>query len=306
MRRILLWAARSRWLREHLARRWFVRRAVRTFMPGEELVDALAAAEAHAASGVGCVFTLLGENLTTFEEAEGVARHYHGVLAEIAARGLRGEVSIKLTQLGFDIDPEGTYRLVDALARDAAGTGTWLWIDMEGSAYVDATVALYERAAGAHRNVGLCIQAYLRRTPTDVARLLPLRPAFRLVKGAYDEPEAIAYRSRREVDTAFAGLAAQLLAATAGGQVSRAILATHDTALIEQAARSATALGLDRGRVEVQMLYGVRSGEQRRLAAEGLDVRCLIAYGRHWYPWYMRRLAERPANVLFALRQLLP
>jgi len=306
MRRIFLWAARNAWLRTHLSRWWFVRRAVRKFMPGETLPDALGAAEAHAASGIGSVFTLLGENLTTMSEAERVADHYREVLDEVAARGLRAEISVKLTQLGLDIDAEGAYRAFDGLARHAATNANWVWVDMEGSAYVERTLAFYERAARDHRNVGLCLQAYLHRTPADVARLLPLTPAIRIVKGAYDEPAEIAYRAREEVDAAYAAISVQLFEALVRGQASRVILATHDIRLIEQLARSAASMAIDRSRIEVQMLYGIRFDEQRRLAAAGFDVRCLIAYGTYWFPWYMRRLAERPANVIFALRQLLP
>jgi proline dehydrogenase len=306
MRRILLWAAHNRWLRDHVPRWRFVRRAVRRFMPGEEMADALAAAERYRVDGIGAVFTLLGENLKAFDEAEQIAGHYRELLAEISTRDLGAEISVKLTQLGFDLDPERTLGLLNDLAGRAADLGTWLWIDMEGSPYVEATVAAYERVKAAHENVGLCIQAYLHRTPADLARLMPLKPAIRLVKGAYDEPAAIAYRKGPEVDAAYLAAAADLLAAVAEGRASRAILGTHDLRLIEQSSRVAEARGLRRDRIEVQMLYGIRAGEQRRLAAEGYSVRALISYGSYWYPWYVRRLAERPANVVFALRQLLP
>lgn len=306
MRRILLWAARSRWLREHLARRWFVRRAVRKFMPGEELSDALGAAEVYRRDGIGSVLTLLGENLTAISEAEAVAAHYREAFDEVARRGLQTEISVKLTQFGYDIDPEAAYRFVDALATHAAEKDNWVWIDMEGSAYTEGTVAFYERAAQAHRNVGLCMQAYLHRTPADVVRLLAVTPSIRLVKGAYDEPAKIAYRTSREVDAAYSSVATVLLEALAAGRATRAILATHDTALIDQLARIAGSLGLERGRVEIQMLYGIRAGEQLKLSKLGFSVRGLIAYGSYWYPWYMRRLAERPANLIFAMRQLLP
>jgi proline dehydrogenase len=306
MRRILLWAAHNQWLRDHVPRWRFVRRAVRRFMPGEEMADALAAAERYRAQGIGAVFTLLGENLAAFEEAEQIAAHYRELLTAIAARDLGAEISVKLTQLGLDLDSEGAFRLVEGLAARAADIGTWLWIDMEGSAYVEATVALYERVKATHENVGLCIQAYLHRTPADLARLMPLRPAIRLVKGAYDEPAAIAYRKGPEVDAAYLAAAADLVAAVSEGRASRAILGTHDLRLIEQSGRVAEAHGLGRDRIEIQMLYGIRAGEQRRLAAEGYDVRALVSYGSYWYPWYVRRLAERPSNLVFALRQLLP
>ncbi|TME84117.1 MAG: proline dehydrogenase [Chloroflexi bacterium] len=306
MRRILLWAAHNRWLRDHVPRWRFVRRAVRRFMPGEDMADALAAADRYRAEGIRAVFTLLGENLAAFEDAEAIADHYRQLLGEIDRRRLGAEVSVKLTQLGFDLDPERTYGLVDDLASRAAAIGSWLWIDMEGSAYVERTIALYERAKAAHDNVGLCIQAYLHRTPGDLVRLMSLKPAIRLVKGAYDEPAAIAYRKGPEVDAAYLAAAADLLTAVADGRAARAILGTHDLPLIEQSARFAEAHGLDRDRIEIQMLYGIRAGEQRRLAAEGYNVRALVSYGSYWYPWYVRRLAERPANLVFALRQLLP
>ena len=306
MRRLLLWASRNRWLRAHLSRMRFVRRAVRRFMPGEELADAVAAAEACRRDGIASVFTLLGENLTTIEDADRVAAHYHLVLDEIATRGLDAEISVKPTQLGLDLEPEATFAHVTALAGHAAASGTWVWIDMECSAYTDATVALYERAASAHRNVGLCVQAYLRRTPDDLRRLFAVAPAIRLVKGAYDEPETIAWRGARNVDSAFAAVATMLLEAQAAGRATRIVLATHDTELIAQELAIGAALGLERDRIEVAMLYGIRPGEQRRLAREGVATRCLIAYGDYWYPWYLRRLAERPANVIFALRALLP
>ncbi|HLO34710.1 MAG TPA: proline dehydrogenase family protein, partial [Candidatus Deferrimicrobium sp.] len=232
--------------------------------------------------------------------------HYHAVLDEVAARGLDVEISVKLTQLGYDIDVAAADAFVDALARHAQTTGTWVWIDMEASAYTDGTIAAYERAARNHRNVGLCLQAYLRRTPDDLQRLLAITPSIRLVKGAYDETASLAYRSSREVDAAYAAVATRLLEALADGRAARVVLATHDTALIDQQARIATSLGLPRSRLEVQMLYGIRADEQRRLARDGFATRGLIAYGSYWYPWYMRRLAERPANVVFALRALLP
>ncbi len=305
MRTVLLWMARNPWLKERLPRLAFVRRAVRSFMPGERLEDAMAGAEANRAVGVDAVFTKLGENLTDLSEAEAVADEYRRILDEIAARGLDGEISVKLTQLGYDLDVETAFAHFDALARHAAERGTWAWIDMEGSPYVEGTIAFYERSRKTHDNVGLCLQAYLHRTPADVQRLLPLRPAIRLVKGAYDEPAAIALRTRREVDASFLAIASTFAPAVRDG-AARFVAATHDVALIEQIGRFGGAIGLEPARIEVQMLYGIRADQQRRLAARGFDVRCLVAYGEHWYPWYMRRLAERPANVLFALRQILP
>jgi proline dehydrogenase len=305
MRMILLWMARNAWLKERVPRLRFVRKAVRRFMPGEDADSAFAAAATLAATGQGILFTRLGENLDVIGEADEVAAHYHAILDRSTALARPIELSVKPTQLGLDIDEEACFGHMSGLAARADVTGTWLWVDMEGSAYVERTVALYERLKAAHRNVGICLQAYLRRTPVDLQRLLPLEPAVRLVKGAYDEPADIAWRRRPEVDGAYQA-AALVLAGAAGEGKARLALGTHDGALVERIAAFAEAAGVSRDRLEVQMLYGIRAGELRRLQQAGFPAYTLIAYGKHWYPWYMRRLAERPANVLFALRQVLP
>ncbi len=301
--------AGNRWLRRRVPRLWFTRRAVRRFMPGEKVDDALAAAQAYQQQGIGILFTHLGENLTSVEEGDAVAQHYLELIDEIDRRGLAGEVSVKLTQLGFDLDQERTFghmeRLAERAAASAAGPRT-VWIDMEGSPYTEATVDYYERLKQRHANVGLCLQAYLKRTYSDVQRLLPIEPRIRLVKGAYAEPPEIAYASRREVDANFLALCVSILEAMRAGRQVFLGLGTHDVELIQQVADHARTLRLPLGAFDVEMLYGIRVREQRRLNRDGYPVRVLIAYGDAWYAWYMRRLAERPANVVFALRQLLP
>ena len=191
------------------------------------------------------------------------------------------------------------------IAEHAAAAGSYLWIDMEGSAYVEATIALYERLRAVQPKTGICLQAYLRRTAADIERLRPLDPAIRLVKGAYDEKASIAYRDRRSVDANFVGLAVRFLLDGRGRPI-RLGLGTHDVALIEQIAEQVAPAGIGLDAFEVEMLYGIRTSEQFRLERAGYRVQTLIAYGEYWYPWYMRRLAERPANVRFVLRQLLP
>ena len=305
MRTILLWMARNPWLKERLPRMRFVRKAVRRFMPGEDADAAFAAARGLAAAGQGILFTHLGENLVTIDEADDVAAHYHAILDRNAGLDRPIELSVKPTQLGLDIDETACLRHLAGLAARADVTGTWLWLDMESSAYVQRTLVLFERLREEHRNVGICLQAYLRRTPADLRRLLPLQPAVRLVKGAYDEPSAIAWRTRPEVDGAFQAAALVLADAVRDGR-ARLALGTHDGPLVERIAAFAEAAGLPRERLEVHMLFGIRTAELRRLQQAGFTPSTLIAYGKHWYPWYMRRLAERPANVVFALRQLLP
>jgi proline dehydrogenase len=305
MRRLFLWAARNGWLRDHLPRMRFMRRAVRRFMPGETLESALDAAAPLQAAGIGTMYTKLGENLESIAEADAVADHYIAVLDAIKDRGLAGEISVKPTQLGLDLDEDRALAHVTRLAAHAATTGSYVWIDMEGSTYIETTIRLYERVRAVEPRTGLCLQAYLRRTAADVERLRPLDPAIRLVKGAYDEPASIAFRDKREVDTSYHDLAVSFLTEGRGRPI-RLGLGTHDVALIERIAAAVAPAGIGRDGFEIEMLYGIRTAEQFRLARDGYRVQTLIAYGDAWYPWYMRRLAERPANVTFAIRSLLP
>lgn len=305
LRKVLLWLARNAWLRERLPRLPFMRRAVRRFMPGETAEDALSAAFDLQVLGIGTLYTRLGENITELAQAQAVADHYADLLDRLKAQEIDGEISVKLTQLGLDVDEEACFGHLDRLAAHCEATGSYLWIDMEDSTYVERTLRLYERLRATRPRTGICLQAYLRRTAADVERLLPLGPAIRLVKGAYDEPASVALRSRREVDANFLGIAVTLLRESRERPV-RLGLGTHDVELVAQIAQHAAAAGIGKDGFEVQMLYGIRAKEQRRLARAGYRVQTLIAYGSAWYPWYMRRLAERPANVLFALRQLLP
>ncbi|HET7496278.1 MAG TPA: proline dehydrogenase family protein [Candidatus Limnocylindrales bacterium] len=305
MRRLFLWMARNAWLKDHLPRFPFMQRAVRRFMPGNTLDAALDAAAPLEAMGIGSMYTRLGENLASLDAADEVADHYLGVFDAIVARGYHGEVSVKPTQLGLDHDEDRTLEHLIRLAEKAAETRSYLWIDMEGSAYVERTIQLYERLRAIQPRTGICLQAYLRRTVADIERLRPLDPAIRLVKGAYDEPEAIAYRDKRQVDASYLAIAVDILK-TGRGRPIRLGLGTHDVALIEQIADQVEPAGVPRSGFEVEMLYGIRTREQYRLATTGYRVQTLIAYGEAWYPWYMRRLAERPANVAFAIRSLLP
>ena len=306
MRRLFLWMAGNHWLRDHLPRLWFAPRAVRRFMPGEDADTALAAGATYERAGIVPLYTRLGESCAVPADADETLEHYLGLIDRIAAADSRAELSVKLTALGYDLDVEATVARMERLADAAREHGADLWIDMESSAYAEGTVAFYERLKATRPNIGLCLQAYLRRTAADVQRLLPLEPAIRLVKGAYAEQADVAYQGHHDVDANFLALAVEILQAMAAGRKVRLGLGTHDLRLIEQVAAHAAALGLGRSAFEVQMLYGIRAREQRRLAAEGYVVRDLISYGPAWYGWYMRRLAERPANVVFALRQVLP
>jgi len=302
-RQTLLRLSKSRWLAERVLNRPFAKRAVKRFMPGEELEDALAAAQALTVDRLGTVLTKLGENLTAESDADAVRDHYLEVFAQVKARGLPAHVSVKPTQLGLDFSQSRCVEHLMTLAQQAEATGIYFWLDMEDSSYVDRTLALYRKLRGKHEMVGLAMQAYLRRTPQDLAALLPIRPTVRLVKGAYAEPAHVAFPAKRDTDFSYYELASQLLDAAAKG-AAFPIFGTHDMTLVERIVAKANSLGVKNDRFEIHMLYGIRMAEQKDLAARGQTVKTLISYGSSWFPWYMRRLAERPANVWFVAKSM--
>jgi proline dehydrogenase len=303
MKSALLTASRSRWLRERAPNFWFVRRTVSRFMPGETAADALTAAHQLHGHGIGSVFTYLGENITDAAEARRAADEYIEVLHQIRARGLDAQVSVKLTQLGVDISSSQCYMNLKRII-ECAGENSTVWIDMESNQYVDITLELYRRARTAFPNVGVCLQAYLYRTARDIAALMPLAPAIRLVKGAYKEAADVAYPRKSDVDENYFTLARGLLGESALRAGVRTAIATHDPVLIHRIHDMTRSSGLSNGQYEFQMLYGIQRPELVRLVREGYRARILIAYGAYWFPWFMRRLAERPANVWFVARNL--
>jgi proline dehydrogenase len=302
-RSILLKASRSQWLARQLRERKFFQRAVRRFMPGETLDAALEAAGTFAKQDIGSVLTELGEQVINRADAAEVRDHYLGVFDKIQRRKLPAHVSVKLTHLGIDASREGCVQDVLKLAARADQARSFLWIDMEESRYADATLEVYARAKGEWPNVGVCLQAYLHRTAKDLEKLLPLAPAIRLVKGAYNEPADIAFSKKSDVDENYRQLANRLLA-EASRQRARPVFGTHDIGIVESIRKAAVGQRVDATAYEFHMLYGIRAAEQRSLASMGARVRVLISYGSAWFAWYMRRLAERPANVWFVLRNL--
>jgi len=301
MRRSLLKASQSQWLRERAPRYGFMRRAVKRFMPGENVEDALTAAQTLASNGIGTVLTHLGENITDRAEAQEVSKHYLDVLDRIRAANLPAEVSVKLTQLGLDLDNEFCYSNLVALIEHTPAEKT-LWIDIEQSPYVDVTLQLYRRARKAYANVGVCVQAYLFRTEKDLDALISIGASVRLVKGAYNEPAEIAFPLKRDVDENYLHLAQRLLSPESRKMRVRAAMATHDRVLIKKIVEWSASQGIAKAHLEFQMLYGIQRAEQIRLARDGYRCNVLISYGSFWFPWFMRRLAERPANVLFLAR----
>jgi len=297
IRSVLLWASRSEFLARALPRRAFIRRAVRRFIPGEDRGSALSAAEGLRARKIRSVFTLLGENVMSPEGVEGVVAEYVSLLEEVSARGVDGEISVKLTQLGLDVDRVVAADALRRLVGKARDEGSFVWLDMEASPYLEVTKEIFREVRGAGEPLGLCLQAYLRSTESDLKGLLPGKAPMRFVKGAYAEPESVAFRGKKEVDSAYFDL---VTSALSGGV--RVGVATHDGRLVERIRSWARENQVPKDQYEFQMLFGIRSAEQGRLAREGEPVRVLISYGPSWFPWYMRRLAERPANLWFVLR----
>ena len=304
MRSVLLAISENRWMRSYGQNLWFVRRAARRFMPGVEFDDMLAAADTLRPHGIHAAFTRLGENVSDWPEAEYVTGHYLGAIDRITAAGIICEPSVKPTQLGLDLDKERCFENLRTLAARARAAGNYLWIDMEQSPYVDVTLELTKRIRAQFDNVGVCLQAYLYRTVDDLKALRAQGIGVRLVKGAYKEASSVAMAKKSDVDENFFTLAVAMLEPSGRPASFRAVFGTHDVTLIARIQAHAERAGVAARGVEVHMLYGIQRAEQLRLVKDGATVRVLIAYGTFWFPWYMRRLAERPANVWFVLKSM--
>ena len=299
MRTVLMSLSRRRSLARIAIRSPLTRPVVARFVAGETLAEALPAVSALQRAGLHSTVDVLGESVTSAADASAAVDRYLATLAALHARGLDANVSVKLTQMGLDIGPDlcrdNVLRIVQAV-RDVDG---FMRIDMEDHARTDATLEIWRAAHEAYSGVGVVIQAALRRSSKDVDSIIASGGRVRLCKGAYDEPASVAYRTRRAVDANYARLMERLLLA----DVQPAI-ATHDPRLISRAIAIAEGNGIDRDRFEFQMLYGVRRDLQRALIDRGYAVRIYVPYGREWYPYFMRRLAERPANVAFMIRAI--
>ncbi len=303
LRSLLLWASTQRWIGTQAQKRAFTRRAVRRFLPGEDLDAALRAASELIGRGSASVFHQLGENVETNTEADGALRRYQEVVERAADRKLEAHVSVKLTHLGLDLDRARTRDRLCALTRSAEAKQGFLWVDMERSAHTDATLELYRYARERQDSVGICLQSHLFRTTGDLEEL-PLAPWIRLVKGAYRESASVAYPRKRDVDRALLEQARRLLPDQARAQGAKLALASHDIGLIDAVVEHAREWSVAAGDFEIQTLYGIQTAALRGYAERGHRTRVLISYGRDWFPWYMRRLAERPANLWFLLRNL--
>jgi len=304
MRNALLWASTNPWMRERATKTAFVRRSVVKFMPGERIEDAIEAARALKPQGINTILTRLGENITRIEEAQEVYDHYIRVIDLVKAAGLDAQISIKPTQLGFDQNPDICYDYCLKLLQKSDAAGNFFWLDMESSPYVEGTIALYKRLRASSPNVGIAIQAYLYRTEKDIEELIQLGSAIRLVKGAYLEPASVAYPKKADVDANYLKLATRMLQDDNARPGALLHIATHDLAIQAKLQDIVRQRNVAQSRYEFAMLYGIQTGRQQELGRQGVKVRCLISYGEYWFPWYMRRLGERPANVWFVVKNI--
>jgi proline dehydrogenase len=304
MRKLLLAGSTNAWLRERATKAAFVRRAVSAFMPGEKIEDALRAAQEQQTQGINTILTRLGENITRIEEAEEVTQHYLDVLERVAAAGLDAQISVKPTQLGLDQDPELCKRNLERLLARAEQRNNFVWIDMESSPYVDPTLELYRHARARSSRIGVAIQAYLFRTQKDIESLIPIGSAIRIVKGAYLEPPDVAFPRKADVDENYFRMCVRMLQPDAIAAGCLLHIATHDMTLVDRLTTWIKANNVPESAYEFAMLYGIQRGAQQRMAKAGKRLRVLISYGEYWFPWYMRRLAERPANVWFVAKNL--
>ncbi|HEV8054844.1 MAG TPA: proline dehydrogenase family protein [Candidatus Limnocylindrales bacterium] len=294
-----LWASRRRTLGRLAASTRLTRSVVQRFVPGESLDEALPALQRLRRAGLRTTVDLLGESVESILDGERAADRYVQALDTLAARGLDRNVSIKLTQMGLDVDPASCRANVARIVTRAAELGAFVRIDMEDHERLAATIALAREVRAQHRDVGVVIQSYLRRSADDVEALIAEGIRVRLCKGAYNESVAVAFPTKQEVDDSYRRLAERLLR-----DGNYPAIATHDQRLIEYLRRFAAREGISPVRFEFQMLYGIRRDLQRSLVRDGYTVRVYVPVGTEWFPYFMRRLAERPANALFVLRSV--
>jgi proline dehydrogenase len=299
LRTLLLELAKSSRLRRWITSYGATRRLAQRFVPGEDLAPALEAARSYNRSGMTASLDHLGENVVTREDAERARASYTEALERIAAAGIDANVSLKLTHLGLDLGEEFCAGQLRIVARRAGDLKNFVRVDMEGSAYTDRTIQIIKQARAESGAVGTVIQAYLYRSEEDIRNLLDIGCGIRLVKGAYKEPSQIAFPRKKDVDANFVKLMKMLLPSG----IDHAI-ATHDPKMIDATMRFAAERNIAKDKFEFQMLYGIRTDLQRRLVRQGYRVRVYIPFGLDWFPYFMRRLAERPANLLFFVRNI--
>jgi len=300
MRALFLWLSNRRWLGRLAMATPLIRRMPFRFVAGTTLDQAVEAVRALNAAGASATLDILGESVDDRAAADRAAAAYVATIERIAAEGLDANVSIKLTQMGLDLGDEVCLAVMQPVVEAGSRHRIFIRIDMESSAYTERTLAIVHRLRADGHDVGPVIQSYLHRSPADVERLAAERVRTRICKGAYAEPPEVALQERAAIGDAFVALCARLLEADAYPGV-----ATHDPEMLSRVAAFARERGIGQDRYEFQMLYGIRRDLQRQLLAEGHRLRVYVPFGTEWYPYFMRRLAERPANVLFVLRSII-
>jgi len=300
LRSTLLYLSKSERLKSFLTRFKSFNNITRRFVAGEELPEAVEAIRTLNSKTIAASFDHLGESITSEDETLAEVREYLRILDQINETGIDSNVSVKLTQLGLDVGAELCYRNTRTIVEAASKLNNFVRIDMEDSTKTDGTLTVFRRLRGDFENVGIVIQSYLHRSERDLEDLLSIGARVRLCKGAYDEPPAVAFASKEQVDANYVRLMQMLLESGIYHGI-----ATHDEDMIQATKSFAAERGISKERFEFQMLYGIRRDLQEKLVAEGYGMRVYVPYGRYWYPYFMRRLAERPANVWFVLRNLL-
>ena len=301
-RSALIYLSRHEGLKDFAARFRLFKRLTTRFVAGENIEEAVAAIRELNAEGCTASFDHLNESVTSAREAEEEMREYLRILARIDETGIRSNVSIKLTQFGLGLDPELAYKNARAVVVDAARRGNFVRVDMEGSDVTQLTIDIFKqlRAEFGLNDVGIVLQSYLRRTYADAEELVNVPARIRICKGAYNEPPEVAFPDKKDTDQNFIKVMQLLLKSGVYHGI-----ATHDPKMIEATLAFVKKEKIGKEAFEFQMLYGVRRDLQRQLARNGYNMRVYVPYGKHWYPYFMRRLAERPANIWFVVKNLL-
>lgn len=302
LRRLLITLSQSEAMRRFVTQFGPARRTARRFIAGETLDEAIAVVRDLNSRGILATLDHLGENVASREDARRAAREYQELLQRIADEGVQSTISVKLTHVGLDFGENFCCDAMQGIIQTARSVGNIVEIDIEGSEYTQSTLNVFHCLLDEYQNLRLALQAYLFRTEGDLRGLIERRSSVRLCKGAYDEPPAIAWKDKAEVDGSFARLMDVMMSEDAIQNGFYPALATHDHVLILRVEREVTGRSIGKDRFEFQMLHGVRRDWQQRLAADGYRLRIYVPYGTQWYPYFMRRLAERPANVLFITR----
>jgi len=300
LRSSLLYLSKSERLKRFLTSFKSFNNITRRFVAGEELPEAIEAIRTLNNKSIAASFDHLGESITSEDETRKEVQEYLRILDQINEAGIDSNVSVKLTQLGLDVSGELCYQNTRTIVNAATKVGNFVRIDMEDSTKTDGTLDVFRRLRQDYENVGIVIQSYLRRSERDIEELLKIGSRVRLCKGAYNEPPSVAFGSKQEVDDNYIRLMKMLLLSGIYHGI-----ATHDEKMIRATKTFAVDRGISSGAFEFQMLYGIRRDLQERLVAEGYRVRVYVPYGKFWYPYFMRRLAERPANVWFVVRNML-